>query len=94
MKSYWVYILTNQNHTVLYIGVTSELEQRVYQHKNKLTKGFTEKYNVEKLIYFKETTDPMSAIEREKQLKGWTRKKKENLIKRMNPEWNDLSLEF
>jgi putative endonuclease len=94
MKPYWVYILTNQNHTVLYIGITSELKQRIYQHKNKLTKGFTEKYNVEKLIYFEETTDPMSAIEREKQLKGWTRKKKENLIKRMNPEWNDLSLEF
>ena len=94
MKTYWVYILTNQNHTVLYIGITSELEHRIYQHKNKQTKGFTEKYNVEKLIYFEETTDPMSAIEREKQLKGWTRKKKETLINRVNPKWDDLSIDF
>ena len=94
MKSYWVYILSNQNNNVLYIGITSELEQRVYQHKNKLIKGFTEKYNVNKLIYFEESIDPESAILREKQLKGWTRKKKEMLIKKMNPEWRDLSLDF
>ena len=94
MKSYWVYILSNQNNNVLYIGITSELEQRVYQHKNKLIKGFTEKYNVNKLIYFEESIDPESAILREKQLKGWTRKKKEILINKMNPEWRDLSLDF
>lgn len=94
MKSYWVYILSNQNNNVLYIGISSELEQRIYQHKNKLVKGFTEKYNVNKLIYFEETTDPMSAISREKQLKGWTRKKKEALINQMNPRWADLSLDF
>ena len=94
MKSYWVYILSNQNNNVLYIGITSELEQRVYQHKNKLIKGFTEKYNVNKLIYFEESIDPESAILREKQLKGWTRKKKEMLINKMNPEWRDLSLDF
>ncbi len=94
MKSYWVYILTNQNNKVLYIGVSSELVQRIYQHKNKLIKGFTEKYNVNKLIYYEETTDPVSAISREKQLKGWTRRKKEVLINKMNPKWLDLSLDF
>jgi putative endonuclease len=94
MKSYWVYILTNQNNKVFYIGVSSELEQRIYQHKNKLIKGFTEKYNVNKLIYYEETTDPVSAISREKQLKGWTRRKKEVLINKMNPKWLDLSLDF
>jgi putative endonuclease len=94
MKSYWVYILTNHHNTVLYIGISSQLEQRVYQHKNKMVKGFTEKYNVNKLIYFEEFTDPENAILREKQLKGWTRKKKEALINRFNLEWVDLSLDF
>ena len=94
MKSYWVYILSNQHNNVLYIGVTSELEQRIHQHKNKTIKGFTSKYNINKLIYFEETSDPESAILREKQLKGWTRNKKEKLINRVNPDRRDLSLDF
>ncbi len=94
MKTYWVYILSNQNNRVLYIGVTSNLEQRIYQHKNKMIQGFTEKYNVNKLVYFEETSDVNSAINREKQLKGWSRIKKEALINKINPEWQDLSAAF
>ena len=91
---YYVYILTNYSNKVLYTGVTNNLERRVYEHKNKLVKGFTEKYNVHKLVYFDSTTDVKVAIEREKQIKGWTRLKKIELIESMNPEWKDLSEDF
>ncbi|MGJ8664126.1 MAG: GIY-YIG nuclease family protein [Marinicella sp.] len=94
MKTYWVYILTNQNNSVLYIGITSNLESRIYQHKNKMIKGFTARYNVNKLIYFEDSLNPESAILREKQLKGWVRKKKIKLINQLNPTWRDLSLDF
>lgn len=87
---YYVYIMTNTSRT-LYIGVTNNLEKRVYEHKQKLIKGFTSKYNIKKLVYFEETPDINSAIEREKMLKGWLRKKKINLIKSINPRWKDLS---
>jgi len=89
---YYVYILTNKNNTVLYIGVTNDLKRRIYEHKNKLLEGFTKKYNINKLVYFEETNDIKSAIAREKQLKGYTRFKKENLINLQNNEWKDLSL--
>ncbi len=89
-NSYYVYILTNQNNTTLYIGVTNDLIRRVYEHKNHLVKGFTDKYNISKLIYFEDTNDVYSAISREKQLKKWTRKKKEFLINKINPQWIDL----
>ena len=75
MKSYYVYIMTNKSKT-LYIGVCNDLKRRVYEHKNKLVPGFTEKYNITKLVYFEETSDVEAAIKREKQLKGWIRKKK------------------
>ena len=88
---YYVYILTNWSNKVLYIGVTNNLERRLYEHKNKLIKGFTEKYNVNKLVYYDSTTDVKAAIEREKQIKGWTRLKKSNLIESINPYWKDLS---
>ena len=88
---YYVYILTNWDDSVLYIGVTSNLSKRLYEHRNHLADGFTKKYNVYKLVYFEETTDVNSAIAREKQLKGWTRKKKNDLIIKVNPEWKDLS---
>ena len=91
---YYVYILTNYSNKVLYTGVTNNLERRVYEHKNKLVKGFTEKYNVHKLVYFDSTTDVKVAIEREKQIKGCTRLKKIELIESMNPEWKDLSEDF
>lgn len=89
-KQYYVYIITNKIHTVLYIGVTSDLIKRIYQHKNKLVKGFTEKYNIDRLVYFEATTDIMSAITREKQLKKWKREWKERLINEKNSEWKDL----
>ena len=91
VHQYWVYIMSNKARSVLYIGVTNNLERRLYEHKNKLTEGFTKKYNLNKLVYFEETTDVKSALEREKQLKGWKREKKNILINSLNPDWNDLS---
>ena len=93
-KTYYVYLLTNWNNKVMYIGVTSNLECRVYEHKNKLVEGFTKKYNVDKLVYFETTNDVLAAIEREKQIKKWRREKKNQLVIGMNPEWKDLSLEW
>ncbi len=89
-KRGYVYILTNRWNRVLYTGVTSGLIKRVYEHKNKLADGFTQKYNVNKLVYYEIFGDIMSAIEREKQIKGWVRKKKIALIEKENPEWKDL----
>ena len=90
---YYTYILTNKGHSVLYIVVTNDLERRIYEHKNHLVPGFTDRYNVEKPVYFEVTSDIKVAIEREKELKGWTRKRKEALINTQNPEWKDLMLE-
>ena len=88
---YYVYILTNRNHTVLYTGVTKDLVRRVYEHKNHMDpNSFTAKYNVTKLVYFEETTDINVAIEREKQIKSWSRNRKTDLIFNMNPTWSDL----
>ena len=84
-------MVTNKNNRVLYIGVTSNLERRVYEHKNKLIDGFTKKYNVNKLVFYEQTSDVRVAIEREKQLKGWIRKRKNELVESVNPMWNDLS---
>jgi len=89
-KKYYLYIITNQSDT-LYIGVTSNLEKRVYQHKNKLIPGFTSKYNLNKLIYFEEYNLPQEAIAREKQIKKWNRRKKINLIKTINPKFKKLT---
>ncbi len=93
-RMYYVYILTNWNHKVMYIGVTNDLYKRIYQHKNKLIDGFTKKYNVTKLVYYESTEDVTSAIAREKQLKGWSRKKKNKLVIMINPEWKDLGAEL
>ncbi len=90
-KQYCVYILTNQRDTVLYTGVTSNLPGRVWQHKEKFVKGFTKQYNVDKLVYYEVFDDPYEAITREKQIKGGSRKKKIDLIQKMNPTWRDLS---
>jgi putative endonuclease len=93
MKQYFVYILTNKSNKVLYIGVSNNLERRMYEHKNKMIDGFTKRYNLTKLIYFEEASDIRSAIEREKQLKNWHRDWKIKLINNFNPEWKDLSIE-
>ncbi len=90
-REYHVYILTNPSHTVLYIGVTGNLQRRIWEHQQKLVPGFTSKYNCTKLIYVENTDYIQGAIEREKQLKRWSRKKKEWLINQMNPTWRDLS---
>ncbi len=91
---YFVYMMANWNNKVLYTGVTNDLERRIYEHQNKLVKDFTSKYNVTKLVYFECTPDVISAIEREKQIKGWTRQKKNELAESINPEWKDLSREI
>lgn len=83
--------MTNWSNKVLYTGVTNNLERRVYEHKNKLIPGFTEKYNVNKLVYFDHTSDVKAAIVREKQIKGWKRQKKIDLIESLNPQWVDLA---
>jgi putative endonuclease len=91
MKKSHVYFLTNKNKTVIYIGVTSNLLKRIYQHKTKEYKGFTAKYNCDMLVYYEEFDDITQAIAREKQLKSGNRKRKEALINQHNPNWNDLS---
>jgi putative endonuclease len=91
-KSYYVYILMNDKNTTSYIGVTNDLERRVYEHQHQLVPGFTKKYNVHKLVYVEETDNAYSAIAREKQLKNWHRKWKLNLIKKENPKLTDLSV--
>ena len=90
MKDYYVYIITNKYNTTLYIGVTNDLIRRIYEHKNKLVYGFSAKYNLNKLIYFEHTNDVESAILREKQLKNYSRAKKEQLISELNPDKIDL----
>ena len=88
---YYVYLMTNSNKNVLYTGVTNDLVRRVYEHKNHLDKGsFTDRYNIEYLVYFESTSDVAAAIEREKQIKGWNRKRKDKLVASKNPNWDDL----
>ena len=89
-----VYILTNHHNTTFYIGVTSNISKRMWEHKNKITDGFTKKYNINKLVYYETTESIESAIKREKQLKNWHRDWKINLIKKNNPEFKDLSLDW
>ena len=89
--NYYVYILSNITGTTIYIGITRDLIRRVYEHKHKLDPGsFTARYDIHKLVYYESTSDVRAAIEREKQLKGWNRKRKNKLIESMNPRWDDL----
>ncbi|MGZ9097110.1 MAG: GIY-YIG nuclease family protein [Micavibrio sp.] len=90
MKQYYVYILASQTAGTLYIGVTSDLKKRVWEHKNKLVEGFSEKYDIGKLVYYEIYDDPENAILREKRMKKWERNWKINLIRGMNPDWEDL----
>ena len=94
MKEYYVYILASKKNGTLYIGVTNDLTRRMLEHKNKLTGGFTEKYNLTKLVYYEATNEVESAIRREKQLKNWHRDRKANLVNEHNPGWSDSSKEF
>ncbi|PIR17582.1 MAG: endonuclease [Deltaproteobacteria bacterium CG11_big_fil_rev_8_21_14_0_20_49_13] len=87
---YYTYILSNRKNGVLYIGVTSNLIKRVYEHKNNLVEGFTDRYNVHSLVYFEEHEDIKEAITREKHLKAWKRDWKVRLIEKDNPDWEDL----
>jgi putative endonuclease len=89
-RQYYVYIITNKRNTVLYTGVTNDLKRRVYEHKTKLVKGFTKKYNINKLIYYEISRNVESAILREKQIKGGSRAKKIQLVNGMNSRWKDL----
>ena len=91
---YFVYLLKNPGNTVLYTGVTNNLERRVFEHKHKLVPGFTERYNVTKLVYIEETADVRMAIAREKQIKGWVRRRKNELIASINPTWKDLAADW
>jgi putative endonuclease len=93
-KQYYIYILTNKSNRVLYIGMTNNLERRMFEHKYKLIEGFSKKYNLTELVYYEVTEDVNSVIRREKQLKNWHRGWKMNLIKEFNPNWKDLSIEF
>ena len=87
---YYIYILASQKNGTLYVGVTSDLIKRIYEHKNDLVEGFTHKYTIHNLVYFEATESIESAIMREKQLKKWNRAWKINLIEKSNPAWKDL----
>lgn len=94
MKNYHVYIVSNPARTVLYTGVTSNLEKRVYEHQHKLTDGFTKKYNCSDLVFYEQTSDVYEAITREKQIKGWSRGKKNDMIQLFNPGLKTLNSEL
>lgn len=93
-KTYFVYAITNWNNKVLYIGMTNNLERRMFEHKNKLLAGFSATYNLNKLVYFETSNDVISTISREKEIKKWRREKKNAMIETINPEWKDLSLSW
>ena len=93
MSKYYVYIMANRSRT-LYIGITNDLPRRVFEHKLMLADGFARRYLIDRLVYYESTDDVQSAISREKQLKGWLRKRKVELIETQNPKWRDLSLDF
>ena len=90
MKQYFVYMVTNKGRTTLYIGITNSLMRRVFQHRQGEIPGFSKRYNTNRLVYYEQFNDVRDAIAREKQLKGWSRRKKEALINSMNPKWTDL----
>ena len=90
MRTFYVYVLGSKTGT-LYVGVINDIERRVHEHKHHLIPGFTDKYNVDRLLYFETTNDPISAISKEKQIKKWSREKKVALIDSMNAAWDDLS---
>ncbi len=94
MKDYWVYILTHKYNSTYYIGVTNDLDRRIWEQKHKTFRGFSQKYNLQKLVYFEKFLDINQAIDRDKQLKNWHRNWKLNVIKESNPTFKDLSLDW
>lgn len=93
MRQYYVYILASKTR-VLYTGVTNNLERRLFEHKEKIHSGFTQRYNANRLVYYEATTDVRSAIQREKEIKGWLRRKKIALIESVNPGWKDIGADW
>jgi putative endonuclease len=93
-NDYYIYIITNWNNKVMYIGITNDLNRRLFEHRNGVFEGFTKKYKVSKLVYFEHTNDVSAAITREKELKKWRREKKNKLVESLNPDWNDLGKDF
>ncbi len=91
-NTFYVYILTNKYNNVMYVGVTNNLTRRLYEHKNELIDGFTKRYHVHKLVFYESTGDPVSAIAREKEIKGWTRDKKNTLVESKNPNWEEITI--
>jgi len=94
MKTYYVYMMTNWNNKILYTGITNDLVRRINEHQEKISISFTSRYNITKLVYFESASDVNAAIAREKEIKGWFRRKKNDLIATMNPDWVDLGEEF
>lgn len=94
MDTYYIYIMTTWNNKVMYIGVTNDLARRIYEHKSKSIEGFTRRYNLKKLVYLEKYNHINDAIKREKELKGWLRDKKNELVESINPKWLDLSIEY
>ena len=90
----YIYIISNWNNKVIYVGMTNDLERRIYEHKNKIFEGFSKKYNLNKLVYYEHTNDVNAAIRKEKEIKKWRREKKNKLIESMNSEWKDLAEEI
>ena len=91
VKEFYVYMMTNGSRVVLYTGVTSKLEARVWEHKNHVVKGFTSNYKLDRLVYYEQFVDSISAITREKEIKAWRREKKNELVRKLNPKWEDLA---
>ena len=87
---YYVYIVTNRDNTVLYIGETDDLKRRIFEHKQRFVPGYTKRYNASKLVYYESIDDKLAAVAREKQIKGWLRARKKKLVEDFNPEWKDL----
>jgi putative endonuclease len=93
-NQFYVYIMTNRPRGTLYTGVTNDISRRVLEHKSKLAKGFTARYNLDKLVFVEDAPDPLVAISREKEIKGWLRDRKLELVESLNPTWEDLAADW
>jgi putative endonuclease len=94
MKTYYVYMMTNRSRAVLYTGVTNSLESRLWFHANNEGRSFTKRYKIDRLVYYESYDDPRDAISREKEIKGWRRQKKNDLVRKLNPKWEDLGKKY